>query len=403
MGYRIAYLTSKDPHDKRVSSGVYYYQSSVLKKYCGEVHFLGPVNNIFITIIRKGLNFLQRYIKKDYNHSHSVIISIIYGIIYSWKLRNKKFDFVFADKSSCEIAYLKTSIPVIYSTDATFQLLVGYYPKYLNLMKISVKEGNLIEQKAIDNSSLVICASRWAANSVVSHYNFHPGRVHVIPRGANIDRIPDRKMVADRKKTDVCRLLFMGADCYRKGYDIAYKTMDYIRSRNIKVKLTVTGCNPPEDLIDKDVEIISYIDKNTEQGRQLFDRIMLNSDFYLLPTRAECMGIAFCEAAAYGLPVITRNTGGVTEVVKDGINGYALDFDAGHREYGEKIISLFNSDRLYDRMIKTSRDYFEQKLNWDVWGYEMRSILDDFSQQDTGDEMLGTGKCSLKACHEAIN
>jgi glycosyltransferase involved in cell wall biosynthesis len=391
MAYRIAYLTSKDPNDKRVSSGVYYYQSAVLKKYCGDVYFLGPVNNIFITLIRKGLNFLQRFMKKDYNHSHSRIISKIYGIIFSRKLKNQQFDFIFADKSSCEIAYLRTSIPVIYSTDATFNLLYGYYPKYSNLMELSVKEGNLIEQKAIDNSSLVICASRWAANSVVSDYNFKPGYVHVLPRGANIDQAPDKEMIANRKKTDVCRLLFMGADCYRKGYDIAYKTMDYIRSRNIKVKLTVTGCNPADEFIDKDVEIIKYIDKNTESGRQLFNKIMFGSDFYLLPTRAECMGIAFCEAAAYGLPVITRNTGGVTEVVKDGINGYALDFDAGHVEYGEKIINLFTSDRLYYQMIKSSRDYFEQKLNWNTWGLDIRRILDGFYLRDHAGRMAEAG------------
>ena len=98
--YRIAYLTSKDPLDKKSSSGVYYYQSSALKKYCTEIVYLGPVNNLIINWLKKALRFLQKFTSKKYNHGHSLIISKIYGRIFSRKLKEKKFDFIFADKSS---------------------------------------------------------------------------------------------------------------------------------------------------------------------------------------------------------------------------------------------------------------------------------------------------------------
>ena len=377
--YRIAYLTSKNPFDKKESSGVYYYQSAELKKYSLKLIYLGPVNSRLISFIRKVLNFLQRFLGKKYNHSHSVIISRLYGRIFSEKLKGSDFDFIFADKSSCEIAFLKTNIPVIYSTDATFTLLNNYYPEYSNLFRFSEKESNLIEQKAINIASIIICASRWAARSVVDHYGVAEENVHVIPRGANIDKAPDKNIVLSKKKTDVCRLVFVGKDCNRKGFEIAYRTMDYIRSKNIPVKLISVGCLPSAGFIDEDVEIISFIDKNTKEGMEQFDSIMLNSDFYLLPTRAECMGIAFCEAAAYGLPVITTDTGGVTEVVKNGVNGHALDYKADHTEYGEKIISIYNYDKEYYRLIRSSRNYFEKRLNWEAWGISVKEIIDKSS------------------------
>ncbi|MGF1585953.1 MAG: glycosyltransferase family 4 protein [Bacteroidales bacterium] len=377
--YRIAYLTSKDPLDKKSSSGVYYYQSSALKKYCTEIVYLGPVNNLLIRWLKKVFNFLQKFTRKKYNHGHSLIISRIYGRIFSRKLKEGKFDFIFADKSSCEIAFLKTNIPLIYSTDATFVNLHDYYPGYTNLFRFSSKESNSIEQNAINNSSIVICASKWAADSVTEQYRFPARNVHVLPRGANIDFVPDIQQILKKKKNNICQLLFIGKEYKRKGFQLAFKTMQYIRSVGLPVKLIAVGFTPPPEYIDKDLEIIDYIDKNTTEGMERFHSLMLNSDFYLQPTRAECMGIAFCEAASFGLPVITTDTGGVTEVVKDGVNGFALPYQSDHTEYGDKIISIFKSDKDYYNLIKSSRDYYEKRLNWEVWGEGVKKILDNYN------------------------
>lgn len=378
MRYKIAYLTSKDPEDVKESSGVYYYQSKALQDKCGEIEYIGPANNIFINIFKKLSSLFNKLSPKKYNSSHSIAISKIFGQIFSRKLTKGKFDFVFADKSSCEIAYLKSRIPIVYSTDATFKLLNNYYPVFSKLLNFSVKEGNLIEQKAINNSSMVICTSNWAATSVLYDYNYAIEKTYVIPRGANIDSPPDYKEIKGKKKNKICRLLFVGREWHRKGFDIAFQTMVYMRSMGVPVKLTAVGCSPPTKYIDNDVEIINYIDKTTNEGKDLFEKVMLNSDFFLLPVRAECAAIAFCESAAYGLPVITRDTGGVKEVVKNGINGYALNYKSDYLDFGDLIIDIFSTEQKYYNLVQSSRDYYEKKLNWNVWGSEMKKILDSF-------------------------
>jgi glycosyltransferase involved in cell wall biosynthesis len=388
MSYKIAYLTSKDPSDKRSSSGVYYFQAAALKRHFPKIDFLGPVDNFLITIFRKGLHYLQLFRKKKYGTSHSIFISMIYGRIFSKKLRRGNYDIVFAEKASCEIAYIKTGIPIIYSTDATFSRLHNYYPDLSNILKLSVREGNFIEQKAINKASLVICASNWAASSAINDYNKPSDKVHVLPRGANIDRLPDITAITGKRKTDVCRLLFIGRDWHRKGYDVAYKTMEYIRSAGTPVRLVAVGCSPPAELTGKDVQIIPFINKNTREGCEQFDRIMYNSDFLLQPTRAECLSIVFCESMAYGLPVITRDTGGVAEIVRNGINGYALSPESGYVEYGELIMSIFESEKKYYDLVLSSREYFEKNLNWEVWSSRMKEILDDFMSSRKAPEIL---------------
>jgi len=47
-----------------------------------------------------------------------------------------------------------------------------------------------------------------------------------------------------------------------------------------------------------------------------------------------------CESNAYGMPAITTRTGGVPDVVLDGVNGYCLPLEAGGAEYGRLIADL---------------------------------------------------------------
>jgi len=46
----------------------------------------------------------------------------------------------------------------------------------------------------------------------------------IMPFGANFETLPPREIVEERKKSDRCKLLFVGTDWQRKGGDIAFET-----------------------------------------------------------------------------------------------------------------------------------------------------------------------------------
>jgi len=52
-----------------------------------------------------------------------------------------------------------------------------------------------------------------------------------------------------------------------------------------------------------------------------------SSDIFLFPSTTETLGQAVMEALASGLPCIVSDRGGVTENVRDGLNGYTLSVD----------------------------------------------------------------------------
>jgi glycosyltransferase involved in cell wall biosynthesis len=374
---RIAFLTSHDPRDKRSWSGTYYHMAKALQEHCGDLFYLGPVRPKIRMVGGVYNKFLQLTARKRYDHEHSIILAKRYGAIFDRKISKQRFDLVLAPAGSTQIAFLRTSIPLVYLSDTTFALIAGYYPEYSNLCRLSMREGNRVEALAINKATLVIYPSAWAARSAVEDYDADKEKVHIIPYGANLERVPSRELALGRKKSDRCKLLFLGVNWQRKGGDIAFETTLRLIEMGIQAELTVCGCTPPGKLSHPALKVIPFLDKNdAEQGERLA-RLLASSDFLLLPTRAECAGIVLCEAAAFGLPVITTDTGGVSGMVVNGENGYMLPVDAPPAEYAKAIYDICQDREHYTRLVLSSRKAFEEKLNWDSWALALRKILRD--------------------------
>lgn len=160
-----------------------------------------------------------------------------------------------------------------------------------------------------------------------------------------------------------------------KGGDIAFETLIRLEEMGIPTELIVCGCTPPSHFVHERMTIIPFLDKNDANQRQRLEQLYASSDFLLLPTRNECFGIVFCEGNAFGLPAITTRTGGISEVVRDGENGFTLSYEAKGTDYAEVISKLYQNKQRYVELVKSSRASFENRLNWDSWGISLRVKL----------------------------
>lgn len=365
---RIAFVTPDDPTDRRSWSGINHYMAAALQKHCGDVHFLGPVRSRLDAAGRAVDRASRRVLRKGYDFTHSVLLARRYAQIIERRLAGAAFDVIFAPSASTDVAYVETTIPIVYLSGTTFRLMNGYYPYLSNLVAASVREGDRIEGRAIRKASLLLYPSAWAAQSAQRDYGADESKIHVLPYGANLDEVATRETVLARKASGECRLLFLGVDWYRKGGDIAFETLLELESQGVKAHLTVCGTTPPGGLSHERMRTIPFLDKSDALQRQELVDLFLKSDFLLLPTRSECFGVVFCEASAFGLPIITTDTGGVAGAVRDGDNGILLPESARGAQYAEVIRELHEDPRRYGELVRGGRDAFEDRLNWDAWG-----------------------------------
>jgi glycosyltransferase involved in cell wall biosynthesis len=97
---------------------------------------------------------------------------------------------------------------------------------------------------------------------------------------------------------------------------------------------------------------------------QKLTELFQTSDFFILPTRAEAAGIVFCEASAYGLPSLAYATGGVSDYVRNGVNGVCVEPGSPPATFAGEIRKLLTDSAAYESCaIQGFREY-QERLNW---------------------------------------
>lgn len=380
---KIGFAARYSPLDKNTWSGTSYYTYQQLNKL-GEVEIfqyrLPKLLQEWLTT-QKSIN--RRWFGKHISAEFLKVYAKYFSRRLTKDLKKKPVDVLFVSASSQMIAYVKTDIPIVYMTDATFEQLQGYYASFSNLAAYNIRQGIALDKKAFQKAAHCMLASEWCKNSAITNYEVAASKISVVPLGANMDTVPLKQDLSFNYPGS-CHLLFLGVEWERKGGDITLATFRSLQQKGLIPVLYIIGCVPPHDLSNEpDIINIPFLDKNRPEDFDRFYNIFLQTDFLILPTRAECAGLVFCEASAYGIPSISTDTGGVATYVKNGINGYTLPFDAGGEEYAQKIEVLCNNSTDMQQLKKSCRNLYEQQLNWDSWGLEFKRISESLIQSKT--------------------
>lgn len=210
-------------------------------------------------------------------------------------------DVLFAPICSEALYSLRTDKPIIYLSDATFNIMVDYYFK--GLSAYAIKQGNKVEQRAIERSKAIIVSSQWAANSAINDYHQNPSKVHIVEFGANLD---DKDII--EKTFDYnghLHILFLGVDWKRKGGQIAVDACKWLNENGVLATLHIVGIKELDESIKKlpYVDYVGFLNKNYPEQHNRLVAVIKQYHCMLLPILAECSAIAFCESSANGLPV----------------------------------------------------------------------------------------------------
>lgn len=376
---KIAYVTTYDGLDIRNWSGTAYFMGQTINNISGSCEFIGNFKDGGSLLYFRLKNRLYNLFDRTYHKDREPYIMKYIASQLSEKLENSKSDIIFSP-GTIPISYLDSKKPIVFWTDATFNAMIDFYPTFSKLCNETIKHGHIAEKLALEKCKLAIFSSDWAAKSAINYYKVKPEKVKVIPFGANIvctRELDDIKSIVKSRSKDICKLLFLGVDWERKGGDIALEVVKKLNEGGIKAELTIVGCDPQTtEPLPKFVNTLGYISKASKEGANKINKLLEESHFLIVPSKAECYGIVFCEANSYGVPCIATDVGGIPTIIKDGINGKTFSKDSLISEYSLYISELFNKYDEYKSLALSSFNEYGARLNWSVSGQKIKKLLE---------------------------
>jgi glycosyltransferase involved in cell wall biosynthesis len=198
----------------------------------------------------------------------------------------------------------------------------------------------------------------------------------VVPFGANLEVAP-APPDAHAFPPERLKLLMLGVKWEEKGGPIAYRTLQELKFRGYPAQLVVCGCTPPPEFDDPDLVREGFLNKNIPADLEKLVHHLRTADLLILPTRFEAYGIVFCEAAAYGLPVLASRTGGIPTIVQEGRTGFLFDLEDDGVAYADRIIELVHRPGQWQEMRRNARARYENTLNWEAFVNSLLSLAQD--------------------------
>jgi len=377
----IGYVSASNPFaDRKAWSGTIYKIREAIELSGYEVRWIPYREDRLTRWYDKLLDYKERVTKKKFFRGvHSKFIARRYAHSIDKRLL-EGCDYLFFPGGAQISLFLDTDIPVIYCADATVHSMIDYY--WSGYHEKSIAEAKTLEEKACQHSSIVLKSSEWALKSSIEDCHANAQKCHVLKFGYNIDKkdiIP-----INPYQGGPIDILFSGVEWERKGGAIAVEATKLLRANGIDAHLTICGPRQVPEYVKvlEYVTCFGFLNKNNPLEYHKYIEIWRNCHLLLLPTKAECAGIVFSEAAAFGMPVYTYATGGTTDYVLNDYNGYAFPPTSQAEDFARKI-----EDDIKFKRIETYHHnallLCTEELSWEAFSRRFKDIMEKMEEQDS--------------------
>ena len=208
-------------------------------------------------------------------------------------------------------------IPMVTTLHGTDITLVGNHPFYKPAVSFS-----------INKSDVVTSVSQNLKDETYKLFNIKR-EIHVIPNFIELDKIKidsniacHRSVMANENEKIITHISnFRKVKRIPDVIQIFYKIQQQIPS-----KLMMVGDGPEKEIAENLCQELGISDRVIFFGNSNeIDKILSYTDLFLLPSETESFGLAALEAMAWGVPVISSNSGGLSEVNFEGVSGFLSD------------------------------------------------------------------------------
>ena len=222
----------------------------------------------------------------------------------------------------------------------------------------------------------LIAVSNFTRAALIKTYGLEPEKVYVIPNMINLSKF---KLGTQREEArEILNLplnskiiLSVGRLVKRKGYEFSLKAVKEL-SRDFKNLLYIIVGRGPEEKALRDLAIQLGIANRVKLVGEVPDSTLplyyMAADIFLMTPVVvghtfEGFGLVLLEAAAAKLPVVCFQSGGVSEAVMDGVNGFIVR-KGDLRSLIDCVAKLLKDEELRVKMGRAGRQLAE-RFSWD--------------------------------------
>ncbi|HEU4973486.1 MAG TPA: glycosyltransferase family 4 protein [Baekduia sp.] len=207
------------------------------------------------------------------------------------------------------------------------------------------------ERGIYDHAACTFVTGANVASSLRDDYGVPDGRREVVLAGIGVTPPAgvEHRSYAGR------RLVFVGVDWQRKGGPELIAALDRLAGRHPDLSLTVVGCEPPVQR--------PYLRVVGRIPAAAVAEHLEQATAFVLPARLEPAGLAYAEAAAFGLPVVATATGGIPDRVHHEETGLLVppgDVDA----LTQALDRVLGSEDLRRELGQAGRRLAAERFTW---------------------------------------
>jgi glycosyltransferase involved in cell wall biosynthesis len=376
---RIVYAAFRhDPRDPDAASGADFNFYSALRRNGFDVRLVGPFTDIPLLPERVIKKLYKLFPERRYPK---------YSVTNTWRASHTlnridqewNPDVIFT-LYPATLAMYKGNTPCVFRTDTTFLGMHKQGPEFLQHGSLALAFCVWEERRALRHCARIVTHSDWSKQVLMNDYHVDEDRILVIPNPAALPNqvVPDNLDVKTIKYLEEpLRLLLVGRDYHRKGVDIAIAITEKLNNSGMHAELTVCATSGPSA---PNVKFVGPYKKTDPEELREYVKLYERAHLLLHPARFDASPIVTAEAAAFGTPTLTNNSGGLATSVKHNESGLVLPRGSSPDAYVGVIQDLIqNPKHYYELCLKTRRRY-QLELNWDVAGKRVGNIVEEVAR-----------------------
>jgi glycosyltransferase involved in cell wall biosynthesis len=227
------------------------------------------------------------------------------------------------------------------------------------------KKNDLVRRGMMLKEAAWIAANSRHTKSILEQWNIPAAKIKIVhpPISADaIDASSDTVRSAGRKLqlniATICRIV------RAKGIDIVIRALKVLTERGISCRYVIAGDGSERAILEtltdelglrRNVQFVGQITESEKWN------LLRNTDVFVMSSRVnpqiqhEGFGIAFIEAAAFGVPGVGSRGGGIPDAIVDGETG-VLVAEESHLELADALSALYSDPQKMHTMGLVARE-----------------------------------------------